>query len=333
MATGKDKAFSRVWLVWQESPTYRKLPARTLRVLTALAQFQEGSCLPTRVTVSYRRLCEMTGLDKPDVSRAVRALADAGFVRKLWTSSKGTCYELRCPDCMPAGVGEYDNPVGVHDFPGVGHCDNLGVGVDHNCAVGDAHHPIKNPLINESNSSNQQRMRATVDSDGFTRLWRSWPNHNGSRSQAYEIYARLVDAGIDPLVLASIADEYKQEFYADPRYYPKLARWLNPDDIGGWCEPYMERQARKRSEILDHATKDDLQDALERIDARFHDLRQHACEDPRGLVNDYQDNQSVAESYYSQHWKEARDEFAREPLKAAGFVDVALLPAFDEYCS
>ena len=332
MTVSKEKAFSRVWLIWQESPSYRKLPARALRVLTALAQFQEGSCLPTRVTVSYRRLCEMTGLDKPDVSRAVRALADDGFVRKLWTGNRGTCYELRRPDCMLAGVGEYDNPVGAHDNPGAGSCDNLGVGVEHNSGVGDTNHPIKSPLTNESNNSSQQRTEPSVDSDGFKQLWRMWPNHNGSRPQAYEIYAKLVDAGIDPLVLASIAEEYKQGLYVDPRYYPKLARWLNPDDIGGWCELYKERLAWKRREILDDASSDDLREALAKADAHFQDLCRIAEDDPRGLADSGYDNETVAYSYFIKHWEDACNEFVREPLAAAGFIDIAFLPAFDEYC-
>lgn len=331
MATGKDKAFSRVWLVWQENPTYRKLPARTLRVLTALAQFQEGSCLPTRVTVSYKRLCEMTGLEKPDVSRAVRALADAGFVRKLWTGSRGTCYELRCPDFIPAGVGGYDNPVGTHDNPEVGSRDNLGVGTEDNCRVGDTRQPIKNPLTNESNNSIQQGMRATADSDGFTQLWRSWPNRNGLRPQAYEVYARLIEAGVDSQVLVSIAEEYKQSFRSDSRYFPQLARWLNPDDIGGWCELYAERRAWKRREILDDASSDDLQEALAKVDARFRDLRRRAYDDPRGMTESGYDNETVEYSYFTQHWEDACDAFVREPLEAAGFIDIALLPAFDDF--
>lgn len=332
MATGKDKAFSRVWLVWQESPAYRKLPARAMRVLTALAQFQEGSCLPTRVTMSYKRLCEITGLEKPDISRAVKVLADAGFIRKLWTGSRGTCYELRCPDFMPR-VGEYDNPVGAQDNPEVGSCDNPGVGVRSNYGVGDIHQPIKNPLTNESNNFNQQGMRAIADSDGFTQLWRSWPNHNGSRPQAYEIYARLIETGVDPQVLASIAEEYKQGFRSDSRYFPQLARWLNPDDIGGWCELYTERLAWKRREILYDASSDDLRDALSRADTHFRDLCQRADDDPHGLADSGYDNETVAYSYFIRHWEDACDEFVRGPLEAAGFVDIAHLPDFDEYCS
>ena len=302
-------------------------------MLTALAQFQEGSCLPTRVTVSYKRLCEITGLEKPDVSRAVRALADAGFARKLWIGSRGTCYELRCPDFMPEGVGEYGNPVGVHDNPEVGVSDNLGVGSESNFEVGDIHQPIKNPLTKESDNSNQQRSKPSLDSDGFTQLWRMWPNHNGSRPQASQIHARLIEAGIDPQVLASIAEEYKQSFHSDSRYFPQLARWLNPDDIGGWCEVYTERLVWKRREILDDASSDDLRDALARVDTHFQDLCRSADDDPRGLADSGYDNETVAYSYFIRHWEDACDEFVREPLEAAGFVDIAHLPAFDEYCS
>ena len=330
MTSGKDKAFSRVWHVWQENPLYRKLPARALRVLTALAQFQEGSCLPTRVTVSYKRLCGITGLEKPDVSRAVKALADAGFVRKLWTGSRGTCYELRCPERAFAGVGSEDNPVGARDNPGVVAAGNSGVGVESNYEVGDSHQPIKNPPRSEVNSTNQQGPGTSVNPEGFMELWRMWPNRNGSRERASEIYARLVEAGITPQVLISIAEEYKQGFNSDPRYYPQLARWLNPDDVGGWCEPYIGKRARKRREVLDSASDNDLQEALERVDARFKDLRQQAHEDPDGLADGYYDNQTIAYSYFIRYRTEACDELAREPLEAAGFIDIAQLPAFDD---
>ena len=274
----------------------------------------------------------MTGLEKPDVSRAVKALADAGFVRKLWTGSKGTCYELRCPDFMLVGVGPENNSVGAYDNPGVGSSDNLGVGLERNCEVGDTRQPIKNPLTNESDNSNQQRSKPSLDSDGFTQLWRMWPNHNGSRSQASEIHTRLIESGIKSQTLISIAEEYKRDFRADSRYFPQLARWLNPDDIGGWCEPYMDRRARKRRDILDDASNDDLQEALAKIDARFQDLCQRACDDPRELTDNGYDNEAVAHSYFTWHWEDACDEFVREPLEAAGFIDVALLPAFDDCC-
>ena len=332
MVSGKDRAFSRVWLVWQESPPYRKLPARALRVLTALAQFQEGSCLPTRVTISYRRLCETTGLEKPDVSRAVKALSTAGFIRKLWTSNKGTCYELICPACVHEGVGSENNSIGAVDNPGIGNSGNLGVGHERNCKVGDIHQPIKKPLISETNNTNQQESGPFVNPEGFTELWRMWPNRNGSRERASEVFKRLIEAGIKPRTLISIADEYKREFYADLRYYPQLVRWLNPDDIGGWCEPYMDRRARKRREILDDASDDDLREALARIDARFRDLWQRACEDPHGLVDGDYDNATIAQSYFARHWQEACDEFVQGPLEAAGFIDIALLPSFDDCC-
>ena len=332
MAAGKDKAFSRVWLVWQESPAYRKLPARTLRVLTALAQFQEGNCLPTRVTVSYKRLCEMTGLGKPDVSRAVKALADAGFVRKLWIGARGTCYELMCPDCSSMGVGSGNNPIGARDNSEVVGSDSSGVGVRCNCEVGGCYQPIKNPLTSEVNNSNQQGLEASADPEGFTELWRMWPNRNGSRLQASESYVRLIEAGIKPQMLISIAGEFKRGFHADPKYFPQLARWLNPDDIGGWCEPYMDRRARKRREILDGASDDDLREALAKIDARYQDLWQRACENPHELADGGFENQDIAHSYFVRNWSEACDEFVQEPLKAAGFIDIATLPAFVDYC-
>lgn len=332
MISGKDRAFSRVWLAWQESPSYRKLPARALRVLTALAQFQEGSCLPTRVTVSYRRLCETTGLEKPDVSRAVKALADTGFIRKLWSGNKGTCYELMCPLPAHGGVGLENNPVGVDDNPRIGHGGNSGVGYEGNSKVGDIHQPMKNHLISVSKNADQQESGSSVDPEGFTELWRMWPNRNGSRDRASEVFTMLVHAGIEPQMLISIADEYKRDFNADQRYYPQLVRWLNPDDIGGWCELYMDRRARKRREILDGASDDDLREALARIDARFQDLWHRACENPRESADGGFENQDIAHSYFVRNWSEACDEFVRGPLEAAGFIDIATLPTFVDCC-
>lgn len=159
-----------------------------------------------------------------------------------------------------------------------------------------------------------------------------WPNHNGSRPKASQIHARLIEAGIDPQVLVSIAEEYKRDFHADSKFFPQLARWLNPDDIGGWCELYTERRTWKRREILDAASNDDLREALAEIDARFQDLCRRAADNPRGLADGGYDNETVAYSYFTGHWEDACDEFVREPLEAAGFVDIALLPAFDDYC-
>ena len=330
MTSGRERAFSRVWLVWQEGPAYRKLPARALRVLTALAQFQEGSCLPTRVTVSYRWISEATGLGKPDISRAVKALSEAGFIRKLWSSGRGTCYELTCPACGNEGAGAGDNPVGACGNPEVVYRGNARVAFGNNPEVGGCRQPIKNPPIREINNPNQQG-EAPADPEGFAELWRLWPNRNGSRAQASAVFARLLEAGIRPRLLISIAEEFKRGFDADFRYFPQLARWLDPDDVGGWCELFREKRARRRSALLEDATEDDLWEALERIDARFHDLRQRAREDPRGSVDGYYDNQTVAQSYFIRHQAEARDELTREALEADGLIDIALLPAVNDY--
>lgn len=108
-------------------------------------------------------------------------------------------------------------------------------------------------------------------------------------------------------MLLAIAQEYKRSFDRDSRYFPQLARWLNPDDVGGWIESYEGRRARKREDLLRPVDDEALQEALACTDERFKVLLEKAREDPRGDEGGYGDNQSRVYSYFISHRTNARN--------------------------
>jgi len=327
MAANAEKAFSRTWVCWQSSKTFIDLPKYVMRVLIAIAQYQQGTYLPTYSTISYARIIDVTRIGKADVSHAIARLKEDGFIEVIRRTSKGTCYRLNPPPyahdeevvCVPNSVVEPPNPQVVL-------APNSSVGIADNLAVGDVTQPIKN-VINER--TNQQEYASSGETDsGFRALWRAWPVKR-KQAEAEEMHSRVIAYGVNANVLLSIAEDYVRGFEGDYRFVPGLTRWLDPDDIGGWVEAMKEKRAQRRAALLRTVSDEELQAALADCDAKYAQLLKASNEDPFGTSDGRYTNRDKAYSYFVRHRQRAQDAITCDKLDVAGLVDVKHLSAFD----
>ena len=327
MAANAEKAFSRTWVCWQSSKTFIDLPKYVMRVLIAIAQYQQGTYLPTYSTISYARITDVTRIGKADISHAIARLKEDGFIEVIRRTSKGTCYRLNPPPYahdeevayVPNSVAEPPNSqVVLAHNSSVGNADNL--------SVGDGAQPIKN-VINEITNQQEYANPGEVD-PGFQALWRAWPAKR-KQTEAEEMYSRVVACGVGAEMLLSIAEDYVRGFEGDYRFVPGLARWLDPDDIGGWIEGMREKRAQRRAALLRTVSDEELQAALAACDAKYAQLLKASEEDPFGSSDGRYTNRDKAYSYFVRHRQRAQDAVTRGKLDAAGLVDVKHLSAFD----